>query len=72
MSRFCSTTAAKVGMDVARLKADMQRPEVTVALQDSAALAHKSGIDGTPTFILNGQVFPGLIDEATLAQEMKG
>ena len=36
-----------------------------------AALAHKLGIDGTPTFVLNGKMHPGALDDDTLAGEMK-
>ncbi len=63
--------AAKAGMDIARLKADMTDPAIEKSLQSSIALAHKVGVDGTPTFVLNGKFHPGAMDEATLASEMK-
>jgi len=63
--------AAKAGMDVTKLKADMTDPALEKTLQSSIALAHKVGVDGTPTFILNGKVRPGAIDDETLASEMK-
>ena len=63
--------AAKAGMDVTKLKADMTDPALEKTLQSSIALAHKVGVDGTPTFILNGKVRPGAVDEETLASEMK-
>lgn len=64
-------SAAKAGLDVAKLKADMNRPEIQAAVGESLALAHKVGIDGTPTFIANGQMHPGAVDEATLTELMK-
>ncbi len=64
--------AAKAGMDVNKLNADMTDPAIEKALEASIALAHKVGVDGTPTFVLNGKFRPGALDEATLASEMKG
>ncbi len=63
--------AAKVGLDMAKLKADLKDPAIQKALDASIALARKTGIDGTPTFILNGKMRPGMLDDATLAEAMK-
>jgi protein-disulfide isomerase len=63
--------AAKAGMDVNQLKADMADPAIEKSLQASIALAHKVGIDGTPTFVLNGKFRPGALDHETLSSEMK-
>jgi protein-disulfide isomerase len=63
--------AAKAGMDVTKLKADMAEPGIEKALQSSIALAHKVGVDGTPTFVFNGKMRPGALDDETLAKEMK-
>jgi len=63
--------AAKAGMDVNKLKADMADPGIEKTLQSSIALAHKVGVDGTPTFVLNGKFHPGALDDETLANEMK-
>ena len=62
--------AAKAGMDVNQLKADIQNPEMQKALDASIALARKTGIDGTPTFILNGKLHPGMLEEAALNEAM--
>jgi protein-disulfide isomerase len=63
--------AAKAGMDVNKLKADMADPGIEKTLKSSIELAHKAGIDGTPTFIFNGKFRPGMVDDETLAKEMK-
>jgi protein-disulfide isomerase len=63
--------AAKAGMDVSKLKADMADPAIEKSLQSSIALAHKVGVDGTPTFVLNGKFRPGALEDETLASEMK-
>lgn len=63
--------AAKVGLDMAKLKADMADPEITKALNDSIALARKVGIDGTPTFIINGRMRPGaFMNDSSINEEM--
>jgi protein-disulfide isomerase len=58
-------------MDLAKLKADMSDPALEKSLTSSIALAHKVGVDGTPTFVLNGKFHPGAVDDETLAKEME-
>lgn len=64
--------AAKAGMDVAKLKADIALTETQEALDASIALARKTGVDGTPTFILNGKLRPGMVEDKDLAEAFKG
>jgi len=63
--------AARAGMDVGKLKADMKDPEIEKALKASIDFAHKVGVDGTPTFVFNGKLRPGAVDDETLAEAMK-
>ena len=63
--------AAKAGMDVNKLKTDMADPGLEKTLKASIELAHKAGVDGTPTFLFNGKFRPGMVDDETLAKEMK-
>jgi len=63
--------AAKVGIDIAKLDADMKDPEIAKTLAASKDLAHKLGVDGTPTFIINGVVHPGAVDDDTLNDLIK-
>ena len=58
--------AQKAGLDMAKLKADMQTPQIDAAIAASKALAARAGIDGTPTFIVNGIIHPGAVDDDTL------
>jgi protein-disulfide isomerase len=53
--------AASVGLDVARLKRDMQDPAITRQLKANFALADALGIDGTPGFVIGNRVVPGAI-----------
>ncbi|MBA2589228.1 MAG: thioredoxin domain-containing protein [Alphaproteobacteria bacterium] len=70
--QMITAEATKAGMDLNKLKADMADPGIEKSLQSSIALAHKVGVDGTPTFVLNGKFHPGALDEETLTNEMKG
>ncbi len=63
--------AARAGMDVNKLKADMKDPAIETALQASIDFAHKVGVDGTPTFLFNGKMRPGAVDDDILAEAMK-
>ncbi len=58
--------AGKVGLDVDKLKMDMQDPVLAQTLAASKDLAHKVGIDGTPTFIFNGVAHPGMVEEGEI------
>src|SRR5581483_3260384 len=64
-------TAQKAGLDMEKLKADMADPAIDAALKDSKALAARAGIDGTPTFIVNGVMHPGQVDDGLLADYIK-
>ena len=59
--------AQKAGLNLVKLKADMERPEIAAAIDASHDLAKRAGIDGTPTFIVNGAMHPGAVDDVTLA-----
>jgi protein-disulfide isomerase len=63
--------AQSVGLDMAKLKADMQRPEIDATLAASRKLADSASIDGTPTFVINGAIRPGMVDDDALAELTK-
>lgn len=58
--------AQKSGMDMDKLRADMNTPETAAIIKQSHDLAAKIGIDGTPTFIVNGQMHPGMVQDGDL------
>jgi protein-disulfide isomerase len=64
--------AKKTGLDVAKLKADMADPAIEAEIDAAHALARKAGVDGTPTFIINGKVRPGAIETGMLEKLAKG
>jgi protein-disulfide isomerase len=58
--------AAAAGLDVERLRRDMDDPAIAGAIARNRALAAALGINGTPGFVVAGQVVPGAVDRATL------
>jgi protein-disulfide isomerase len=64
--------AAKAGLDVARLKADMADPAIDHAIDTAHHLALSVKIDGTPTFLFNGRLRAGAVDDETLQGVMAG
>ncbi|MCW5723811.1 MAG: DsbA family protein [Maricaulaceae bacterium] len=65
------TFAEEAGADVARMRADMEDPEIEAHLGDVMRLGRILGIDGTPFFIIGDQVVFGAneraLDEALAA-----
>ncbi|HWD27775.1 MAG TPA: thioredoxin domain-containing protein [Rhizomicrobium sp.] len=59
--------AKAAGVDMAKLIADMKDPATDKTLATAHLLAKRAGFDGTPTFIVNGKVHSGELDEETLA-----
>jgi protein-disulfide isomerase len=53
--------AAKTGLDMDRLRADMQSPEVEDHIATSLKLAEGLGFTGTPSFVVGEALAPGLI-----------
>jgi protein-disulfide isomerase len=51
--------AEKLGLDMARLKKDMEAPEVKAEIETVRALAQKMGIQGTPHFLVGDKAIPG-------------
>jgi len=58
--------AKRVGLDVNRLKTDMNDPSIAYRLDQTMKLAHMARIDGTPEFIVDGQSREGEVDDGLL------
>lgn len=58
--------AAEAGLDVSRLKTDMQHPDIQASIDRNVALAQALKINGTPGFVVGDQIFPGATDLATM------
>lgn len=58
--------AKAAGLDTAKLKADMEKPEIAAHIGDVHGLAQKMEINGTPSFIIGDTLVPGAVDLDTL------
>jgi len=63
--------ARKAGLDIKKLQADMASPAVAKIVADSHAFGKEVGLQGTPTFIINGVMYPGAMDDASMAAAFK-
>jgi len=59
--------AKQVGLDVPKLLKDMEAPEIAQAIDGNSRLAAALDIQGTPAFIIGGQLLPGGVDGGVLA-----
>lgn len=59
-------SAAAAGLDVERLRADMEDAEIQRALDRNIALAQALRITGTPGFVVGDQIVRGAIDQKAL------
>ena len=67
--------AATVGLDVGRLKAEMDDPAIAALIEKNLALAQALRIDGTPGFVAGHQILRGAVDLKALQgliQEARG
>ena len=55
--------AAKNSMDVAKLKTDMEAPDVQAQIAATQKLAQTIGVDATPSFVIGNQLFTGAMDD---------
>ncbi len=62
--------AASVGLDIAKLKKDMNAPEIDRIIKTNFALAQALHIDGTPGIIIGDTLEPGAVDIATLRKDI--
>lgn len=58
--------AKSVGLDVEKLKDDMNSPEIKAIIVKNHRLARALAIQGTPAFVIGDQLVPGALDRGTL------
>lgn len=51
--------ATALGLDVVKMKADMQDPAIIANVRKTQSLAQSLAINGTPAFVIDDQLFPG-------------
>ncbi len=60
--------AADIGLDIDRLKVDMNSPEVDEHIAVSMQMAQALGFNGTPSFVIGDALVPGLVEFEQLQQ----
>jgi protein-disulfide isomerase len=63
--------AVKSGLDINKLTADLQDPNINTTIADARKLAEQALASGTPFFIVNGKPHDGEITEAELKKLLK-
>jgi protein-disulfide isomerase len=58
--------AAQAGLDLDRMKADMNSPEFDAEIKRTFEIAKTLGLSGTPAFIVGNELVPGATDLETL------
>ena len=53
--------AKSLGVDMTKLESDMKSPDIDAALDESRELGRAVGIEGTPAFLVAGELIPGAI-----------
>ncbi|OOY05395.1 hypothetical protein B6V73_19060 [Thioclava sp. JM3] len=60
--------AEDIGLDVKRLKSDMDRPEIAEHIETSMRLSQSLGFSGTPAFVIGDNLVPGFVESEKLAE----
>ncbi len=60
--------AERLGIDVERLRRDMEDPAIEGYLDETHRLARDLGITGTPAFVIGDTVVPGAVGAARLKE----
>ncbi|WP_456405204.1 DsbA family protein [Thiolapillus sp.] len=60
--------AEKAGLDLEKLKKDMESPEVEQELARNSVWAQRLGVNGTPAFVIGEELIPGAIDGQRMQQ----
>ena len=63
--------AQSVGIDLKKLKADMESADFAAAIDRNLKLAQTLGISGTPAFVIDTTIIPGYLPERALADAIQ-
>lgn len=69
-ARFMAA-AKKLGIDEAKLKAEIAKPDVAAQIAKNNTLGKAVGIGGTPAVVVNEELIPGAVDLNTLKAKIK-
>ncbi len=62
--------AKEVGLDIEKLKKDMEADEVNEEIAEAQSLASRMGINGTPSFIIDDTLIPGALGLEELRKQI--
>ena len=65
------TAATEAGIDGAQLAQDIESAEIATTISESMQLAQALGINGTPSYVINGNVIRGAVGEAGLREQLR-
>ena len=65
------STAKKIGLDINRLKKDMNNTEIEKQLVKNREIAKLLGLNGTPAFIIGNIIYPGALNSNNLTKLIK-
>ena len=63
--------AKKIGLNIDKLKVEMNNPEIKKKLSQNREIAKSLGLNGTPAFIIGDIIYPGAIDKDKLKKMIK-
>lgn len=58
--------AEQIGLDIAKLRRDMEAPEISNHIQTSMEMSRELGFTGTPSFVIGDELVPGVIEAAQM------
>lgn len=58
--------AEKIGLDIDRLRSDMEASDVQSHIDESMRLAQALGFNGTPSFVIGDNLVPGFVEQNRL------
>ena len=64
--------AREIGLDLERLREDMEAPAIQAHFQRSNQLAQALGFSGTPSFVVGDALLPGLVPQTDLQAAVNG
>ena len=64
-------TAKEVGLDINKLKLDMENPDIQLTLETNREVAKLLNLNGTPAFIIGDVIYPGAIKKNQLKEAIK-
>ncbi len=65
------STAKRIGLDINKLKIDMNNPEIEQQLMKNREIAKLLNLNGTPAFIIGDIIYPGALDLNNLKNIIK-